>query len=366
MKNMRIVYLIHSIHSVGGMEKVLTSKANWLSTYPGIEVFIVTSRLHGRQPFFRLSPEVHLIDIDVSDRTRPRRYRRGLQKVLDEVKPDITISLCGSDVFQLLKCGNAGVRLAEFHFPHDKFARKYPGFPLYASLRTKRLESALQGYDKFVTLCKYDLDYYRKVFAEPEKVVQIYDPVDDRTSEVSDLTAGRFIAVGRLSKEKNFADAIRIWAEVVKVHPDWKLDIFGAGKEYKALDRLRHELGMDAYVTLKGSSTSLAEEYGNSSGLLVTSSYEGIGLVILEAESFRLPVVSYISPGGIPEILTDGENAFLVPLGDVKAGADRVCRLIEDAGLRNAMGDKALENSSGFSRDAIMGEWVELFNRILV
>jgi len=361
---MKIIYLIHSLHTAGGMEKILTSKANWLCERADTEVWVVTSHLRGRKPFFPLDKKVHLLDAGVNDRVFRIRYRHRLQKLIDEIKPDVTISLCGSDVFQLLKCLGTGARIAEYHFLHDKFFRKYPKWPFYASLRTKKLNAALEQYDALVVLSDYDRNYFQSRFSHPEKVHKIGNTLSNPSETLSSLTTKRFICVGRLSSEKNFADAVNIWKIVSEKHPDWHLDIYGEGREREYLEKSIQQTGLAEAVSLKGNCINIMNEYTNSSGLLVTSHYEGFGLVVLEAASCGVPTVAFACPGGLTELIQDGKDGFIVSEGDIEAAAERICNLIEDEDRLRDMGRQANGKASAYSPKNIMSQWVELFERV--
>lgn len=361
---MKIVYLIHSLHNAGGMEKILTSKANWLCNHPGFEVTVINSHLRGRSSFFPVDPKVKVLDVGVNERICARKYIRRLQGMLDDIKPDITISLCGSDVFRLLKCSGTGARVAEYHFLHDKFFRKYPKSPLTARIRTRNLNAALDKYDALVVLSEYDLEYFRGISSHPERVHKIGNTLDVCPSAVSNLARKRFICVGRLSPEKNFADAIRIWKIVSERHPEWKLDIYGDGEDRDKLQTLIEKLELEEVVILRGNSSSVLDEYMDCSGLVVTSKYEGFGLMALEAAASGVPVVAYACPGGLPELISDGKEGFIVPEGGVSAAADRVCRLIEDEELRRTLGRNGSEMAKRYFPDNIMRQWVDLFNSL--
>lgn len=362
---MRIAYLIHSLHSPGGMEKILTSKADWLCAQPDTEVWIIYSHMRGRQPYFPLDSRIHVLDVNVNERMLGWVYRRRLQSILDDIKPDLTVSLCGSDLFQMVKCSGTGAKVAEYHFPHDKFFLKYPRRPLFARMRTKRMNDAFAGCDAVVVLSDYDLEYYRGVMPAPDKVHKIGNTVPNPLNLQSDLTRKRFLCVGRLSAEKNFTDALRIWKTVVGKCPDWHLDIYGDGSERKLLARQIGEMGLSEHVSLKGKCLDIMAEYAGCSGLLITSKYEGFGLVAIEAASCGVPVVSYASRGGLTELITDGKDGFIVGYGDTGAAADRIVSLIEDYNLRREMGEAARVKAQRYSPDCIMGQWTELFNSLI-
>ena len=181
--------------------------------------------------------------------------------------------------------------------------------------------------------------------------------------------------MGRLSPEKNFADAVRIWQKVAAVCPDWRLDIYGGGKQESRLRELIAECGMSGKVNLMGPSRTLAAEYATADGVLITSRYEGFCLVAVEAMASGVPVVALDCPGGIAEVLASG-GGVLVPRGGDSAGSDAaesgpldeaaqaVCRLIADPALRAETGRRGLEAARAYSPDAVMARWKSLFDKL--
>lgn len=348
------------------MEKVVCTKANWLSRQEGVEVYILTSHLRGRKPFFELDPAVKLVDIGVNERHHGGKYRRELDALLHRIHPDVSVSLCGADAFHLYKCTDGSAKVAEYHFMHDKFFRKYKCWA-YAAFRTRRLHGTFLHYDSLVVLSKYDYAYFGQYFqsrgADVSRIHQIYNAVDIENARTSSLDRKRFLAVGRLSAEKNFEDAVRIWKIVSSRYPDWHLDIFGEGSHRKHLEAFIASEGMAGNVSLCGNSPEILDQFAQSSGMLVTSNYEGMGLVVVEAGSCGVPTVAYHCPGGLSEVLAEGAG-YLIPMGDVDSAAGRICELIEDGGLRDRMGKAALEFSRGFAPDIIMQSWMSLFNSL--
>ena len=99
--------------------------------------------------------------------------------------------------------------------------------------------------------------------------------------------------------------------------------------------------------------------------LLLTSRYEPFGLVLPEAMSCGLPVVSFDCDYGPREIITDGIDGYLVPLANVDLFAERICQLIENPDLRQKMGKAGVLSSQRFSPEKIMPQWKSLFERIV-
>lgn len=361
---MKLLYCIKSLKNSGGMERVLTTKANWLCAN-GHEVHIVTARQKGRKPFFDLDPRVDLVDL--SDKSRFKgRFREKLRQAVSEMDPDICISLGGRDAPFLPEVAPGRPCLVEYHFCYDKFFIKYPG-PLlkpYAWLRTHRRDKAFSRFDCLVALTKEDRPAWSSVVRD---VRQIYNPVTASSRNgpaASNLNAKRVIAVGRLEKEKNFEDLVLAWKKVSSRHPDWRLDLFGDGSRKGMLRGMISKLGMEGLVTLRGSSGRIASEYLGSSAVVMSSKREGFPLVLVEGSSFGLPLISYDCPTGPSEIIEDGVNGLLVKTGDTARLSDAICRVIEDEDLRKRMGAAALRTSQRFSLPVIMGQWIRLFSEL--
>ena len=570
--DMKIMYCIRGLHNSGGMERVLSVKANLLASR-GHEVSIVVLRLKGRKPFFPIDPSVNIVDISApylslpghpssanatsdsprttvssavgsaatpatgSARTESCAYtassavgstsglatesastesstsspascsartesssapissavgsaaspatgsastegitsslatgaserlkgsvRKRLSRVVEMLDPDVCVSLCGPEVRILPAVAGGRPCVAEYHFSHDKFYRKYGGIFMYpyAWLRTHMLERAVSEYDCMVTLTEHDLPIWKR---HCRRVERIFNPVTTPPGQVSRLAEKRMIAVGRLEDQKNFKDLVSAWSIVAERCPDWRLEIFGEGKLEHALRSQIARLGLTGSVILRGVVKDIASEYSNSSALLMTSLHEGFPLALVEASSFGLPLISYDCPTGPSEIIVDAgdggfdgrgagagagagagvgdgagadagagagggagagagagvdagvgagsragagagagtndgadavadhcfnsyggdgagnvpaatldqaagntPNGYLVPVGDVRTLADRICRIASDDNLRLRLGAASKASSHRFTPETIISAWEHLFSSLL-
>lgn len=417
--DMKIMYCIRGLHNSGGMERVLSVKANLLASR-GHEVSIVVLRLKGRKPFFPIDPSVNIVDLSApylslpghsssanatSDSPRTTvssaagsapslatgaserlkgSVRKRLSRVVEMLDPDVCVSLCGPEVRILPAVAGGRPCVAEYHFSHDKFYRKYGGIFMYpyAWLRTHMLERAVSEYDCMVTLTEHDLPIWKR---HCRRVERIFNPVTTPPGQVSRLAEKRMIAVGRLEDQKNFKDLVSAWSIVAERCPDWRLEIFGEGKLEHALRSQIARLGLTGSVILRGVVKDIASEYSNSSALLMTSLHEGFPLALVEASSFGLPLISYDCPTGPSEIIVDAgdggfgnvpaatldqaagntPNGYLVPVGDVRTLADRICRIASDDNLRLRLGAASKASSRRFTPETIISAWEHLFSSLL-
>ena len=309
--------------------------------------------------------------------------RERLSRVVEMLNPDVCVSLCGPEVRILPAVAGGRPCVAEYHFSHDKFYRKYGGIFMYpyAWLRTHMLERAVSEYDCMVTLTEHDLPIWKR---HCRRVERIFNPVTTPPGQVSRLAEKRMIAVGRLEDQKNFKDLVSAWSIVAERCPDWRLEIFGEGKLEHALRSQIARLGLTGSVILRGVVKDIASEYSNSSALLMTSLHEGFPLALVEASSFGLPLISYDCPTGPSEIIVDAgdgagnvpeatldqaagntPNGYLVPVGDVRTLADRICRIASDDNLRLRLGAASKASSRRFTPETIISAWEHLFFSLL-
>lgn len=340
---------------------MLTTKANYLADVLGYEVHIITARQKGRPEFFRLSGRIVHHDLDANDRMFLFKYRKRLDALLCKIRPDITVTVCDNGLYALTKCTDGSVKIGEYHFSHEKFLMKYGTNAfgkLYASFRTRRLEKAVRKLDRFVVLTKADKKDWQK--ATPE-VEQIYNPLPFVSDEVSSLDEKRCIAAGRLENQKNFKDLVTAWKIVDARHPDWMLSIYGDGSQKESLQAQIESMGLKGKVTLEGRTNNVRKELLGSSCLVMSSRYEGFPMILLEALTAGLPIVSYDCPKGPSEIVTIGANGYLAKVGDTATLAQGICSVIADEELRKRFGDESKRRSENFTLEKTMEKWDNLF-----
>ena len=194
-----------------------------------------------------------------------------------------------------------------------------------------------QPFDKFVVLTETSM----KEWPELHNIMMIADPLPICVNQVSPLNIKRVISIGRYSYEKGNDLLLRAWAIVEKTCSEWVLDIYGMG-DMTFCRHLINELGIDSNrCRLHGSLSNVTDEYLNSSVFALPSRFEGFGLVIIEAMSCGLPVVAFDCENGPRNIISDGENGFLISPFDVEAYANQLIQLIQDADLRQKIGANA-------------------------
>lgn len=374
---MKIVYCHCSLYNPGGMERVLLNKVAWLSA-AGHDVSVVTTDQQGRQPFYRFPDGVRLTDLGVNyslDNDKPLReripsylrkrrlHRRRLTELLMAERPDITVSLYPSESSFIPDIADGSRKVLELHF--NRFFRLQYGRGGLTGLidrrRSRRDVSIARRFDKFVVLTDEDKNYWGRmpnITVIPNAALPM--PLQ------SDCSARRVIAVGRLDFQKGFDRLIDAW-ELVKADPaseGWRLDIFGQGEWRDMLQARIAEKGLADSTAVNAPTGDIAAEYAGSSILAMTSNYEGFPMVMIEAMSAGLPVVTFDYKCGPRDIITDCTDGVIVPNGDIRGFADALLRLMADGALRRRMGRAATAVTDRYSEESVMRQWTTLFESL--
>ena len=360
---MKLLYVTDAFAVFGGMERVLADKMTYLVRHFGYEVVLLTVNQGEHALPFPVHPLVKHVDLDVRMHQQYafhglKRYfihRQLVAQLKDKLKQ--TLLQINADVIVCAKLDFVGVLnevrssvplVVESHTLCK--ADCYEEAGLLRRLHILEYKHQVKKANAIVALTEGDAEdwrvYNRNVFVIPN-VVHL-----NEIANYSSCTEKRIVFVGRFTKQKDFDSLLHIWSIVFSRHSDWTLDVYTDGKVEAS--------GIRVFKPV----VNIMEKYIDSSILLLTSLFEPFGLVLPEAMSCGLPVVSFDCPYGPADIITDGVDGFLIKNRDVQAFADRVCQLIEDKDLRVRMGQAAIKSSQRYRADVIMPKWKELFESL--
>lgn len=230
---------------------------------------------------------------------------------------------------------------------------------------------AINSFSKPIKLLKYLLlRYYDQVIVLTDKDHQVFsrwripskqipNPVVYKAFERK-TRSRQALAVGRLDHQKGFDLLLDIWRDFVQTHPEWTLAIAGDGELRQQLEDQAAALGITGSVNFVGRVSNINDYYRDSDMALMTSRYEGLPLVLLEAKSWSLPVVAYDCPTGPQEIINQGEDGFLVPMNDKTTFLARMDQLASDDALFYAMSQNTKTTALKFDGKQIKQSWLAL------
>lgn len=376
---MKIIYCTHSTCNPGGMERVLLNKVTYLSQLPGWKVAVVTTDQHQRPPFYPFPEKVRMTDLGINYSEdngkgawkkitgylrKRKEHKRKLTALLLKEKPDIVVSLYPSESSFIPDIKDGSKKVLELHY--CKFFRLQYGrkglLGWIDKLRTRQDEQIVRRFDKFVVLTNEDRGYWGNlpnIEVIPNAAMHVSDAY-------SDVMNKRVIAVGRLDYQKGFDRLVQAWQLVRHTgkFTDWKLDIFGQGEWREMLQQMIDKAELQDSVRLNRPTKQIGEEYVKSDMLVMSSSYEGFPMVMIEAMACGLPVVSFDYKCGPKDIIQPGINGLLVPNGDIQALADAMMKVMEDEAYRKMLSLNARKVVDTYSEQAVMSQWIRLFTSI--
>jgi glycosyltransferase involved in cell wall biosynthesis len=230
------------------------------------------------------------------------------------------------------------------------------------SRRFRQIDKLYRDIDAFLLLTQADAESFRRVGLNNTGFMP--NPVTLRTTRSAELTAPTIINVGRLTGQKNQKALVEAFALVAPEHPDWTVKIFGDGELQEPLQQQIDDAGLRGRVLLMGTTNDVEPELLASSIFALSSDFEGLPLVLVEAMTCGVPCVAFNCSPGIGEIITDGQDGLVVPNRSVTALAAGIRRLIEDTELRRSMGRAAVVGAQRFSEDHVLDLWEDLFDTV--
>lgn len=376
-KPLNLVYLTPALYMAGGVERVLTLKANYFAEHFGYDVTIILTEGKGKSPFYPLSERIKVVNLNIGFEQlwncsflkkifvylkKQRQYKKALTAELMKLCPDITVSLLRREINFLIGIKDGSKKIGELHvnrLNYRNFEANDTNFikQLFAKLWMSSLVKQLKRLDRFVVLTEEDM----LAWPELQNVSVIPDPLSFVPTAQSSLSVKRVIAVGRYVYQKGFDLLLQAWAKIERQCPDWMLVVYGDG-DRAPYEQMMRNLGIDtSRCFLNGPTTDIQREYVNSSLFVFTSRFEGFGMVLVEAMACGLPVVSFACPCGPKDIVRDGEDGFLVENGNIDELVQQLMKLMVDHRLRTAFARHAQQNAQRFNIEQTALRWKSVF-----
>lgn len=376
-KKFKIVYLTPALYMAGGVERVLTLKANYFAEHYGYDITIILTEGKDKPLFYPLSDKIKVINLNIGFEElwmcsflkkifvylkKQRQYKKALTNELMRLRPDITISLLRREINFINDIKDGSRKVGELHINRANY-RNYNTEDVsilkrvFAKLWSASLVSHLKKLDKLVVLTEKD----REAWGELENVVSIPNPLPFIPQKKSTLEIKRVVAIARYSYEKGIDLLLKAWSVTEKGCSEWRLDVYGDG-DAEPYERLVDSLGIDrTRCALHGRTNSVEQEYVNSSLFVLSSRFEGFGMVMIEAMACGLPVVSFDCPWGPRAIISNGVDGLLSENGNTKDLSACILKVMKDSNLQKAMSKNAIANVKRFGIEIIAQQWRQLF-----
>ncbi len=350
---MKILLTIGDITLKGGAERVVANLANAYAQI-GLDVEILSFYKSGDKEAFELDNRVKLSYMHQKsfDKKRKNFFYKMFYKFIESY---------------ILK--------RDFKDKDFIIFNNSPHFPLFKNKNTKyiRINHAtskgryLKRYDYFDTLVLIatgEIDFWKKHHKSVAIIPNFLPNISNLNTNYSQKVV---VSVGRLSKEKGFLRLIDIWKLIQdsKEFKDWKLHIVGDGELKEKIENKIKDLNLTNSIILKPFTKDVESEYLSASIYTMTSYFEGFGMVLIEAQSYALPTISFDIATGPRDIIEDDKSGYLIEDNNLNKYATKLKTLMQDENLRAKMGAKSKEIvKSKFSKEVVMKQWMELFERI--
>ena len=376
---LKLVYITPALYMAGGVERVLTLKANYFAEHFGYEITIILTEGKDKPLFYPLSNKIKVINLNIGFEElwtcsfikkifvylkKQRQFKKALTKELMCIRPDITISLLRREINFINDIKDGSRKIGELHVNranYRNFEANDSNFikSLFAKFWMHSLVAKLKKLDRFIVLTEED----KEAWPELKNIRVIPDPLSFLPTKYSELKEKRVIAVGRYVYQKGFDLLLQAWSKIEKLYPDWQLAIFGDGDRTPYENQMK-ALGInDNSCHLNGPTSNIQQEYINSSIFVFTSRFEGFGMVLVEAMACGLPVVSFDCPCGPKDIVKDNEDGILVENGNIETLCASLIRLMDDNSLRLIMSEAGQKNARRFGIEQIAERWKSLFEQ---
>lgn len=365
---MKLMYFLTHITNSGGMEHIVIDKINYFAEN-GYEIALAYFGKETDEPFFPLSANVKKYPIDLFLDTSSL-YIKGinfiklisrLNGIIKRFSPDVIVNANAITISWILPFLKRNIpKIVELHFSYDglmEMNKEYYGNNKFKCYINNKLRTTI--YPKY-HYCVLLTDTDKKKWGFRNAVV-IPNFTNMHGISRNEHSAKNVICVGRLDPPKNIDLLVKSWKIVASAEPVWHLDIWGDGVLRTQIESLIVKLDLQDFVTLKGTSKKLDEEYPKYSLFVLPSRYEGFPLVLVEAMEYGLPCVGFDISGNIA-VIEDGKNGIIVKKRTPEDLATAILSLIQSPSLRKKMSVYAANSIKKYSKENVMQMWTDLFN----
>ena len=358
---MHVVLIISSVNP-GGAERVLSELAN-IRVAKSDQISLVTFAAAASDPFYPLDPKIRLIQLDTTraDSLFLTRLKNifvrivSLRRAIQKLNPDVVLSFADvTNITTLIATIGLKTPVLVSERTHPAY-HQLPKF--YQKLRQIFYPIAASVIVQTNSAAAYfNTNRFKNIKIIPNAVLR---PIQSKVANTSSSVVKNIVSVGRLHPVKNFEMLIKILPELLKKSPHLILTIYGEGSERLNLEHLIHSLGLHDKVSLPGAIQNIQEALIKADLFIFPSQYEGFPNALCEAMAVGLPVIASDCSGNI-DIVRDGIDGRLFPVGDLEALTNVTLELLDDVVQRQQLAEKAQEICDRFESDRVFKLWDEV------
>lgn len=374
---MKIAILIPGMEYPGGVERVVSIQANYWAE-KGYDVTIVIPSDHDKKSFYPLNENVNYAIVKLPKFPKIKvpkisyywyysKLSVAYKNTLNAIDPDVVISTLQGDDYNYIRSTTDKPIIGVNHI--SAYLRMGGGTELTNKQKARKKRFFVKSVKKWkqfnaiVTLNRTDAILLRNMgcntFFIPNPCSFL---VDDNKIGID--RPKRVVCVGRLDYVKGQDRLLQVWKRIIKNNPDWKLLFVGDGEKREDILSLEDEFGVVDSVEHIYSSNNVKSILMESSIFAFASRTEAFGMVLIEAFSCGLPVVSYDCESGPRDFVDSYYNGFLIPDDNLDYFANRLELLMKDETLREGMRKNAYATACRAANDVVMSQWDDLINML--
>ena len=354
----KICFLIGNLNNSGGTERVTTLIANALAQ-KDFQVSIL-SLADGKQPFFELAPSIKTYSLYPEKISFKKNFLGAVWRIRQFVTQYQIDTLIVVDSISCVFTVPAlfGLKVNHICWEHFNF-----NVNLGVKYRDIGRRWAAKYCDYVVTLTKRDKELWEQGIKNIKaKIIPIANPSPFEVQQnIPSLDYKTILCVGRLTYQKGFDLLITAWARVAQQVPDWKIVIVGSGEDEQMLKQMAKDFAVEDSIVFAGQQKNMDTFYRQASFFCMTSRFEGLPMVLLEAQSYGLPIVAFDCDTGPADLIENKKNGILVEPLDTTELADGIIELMNLNELSYMNYAKtAKEVSMNFYGKKLVGKWIEI------
>lgn len=351
---MKIMLVIGTL-SFGGAERVMANLSNYLS----LKHEILLCTLFEREIAYNIEHRVRVKQGLVSNGNKLTALG-NIRKTVKEYQPDIILSFL-TQINIITIISTLGM-----HIPVVVSERNDPKYEPQQKVRKLLRRIFYPFAHGYVFQTNEAKNFFPPNIQDRSTVISNPVFIENEIKKVEfSKRKKEFVAVGRLTAQKNYPLLIKAFSKIIKLHPEYKLKIYGVGELEKKLQKMIEEVDAKENIFLMGTSQTLHLDILDSYGFIMTSNHEGLPNALLEAMALGLCCICTDCPcGGPREIIQHGENGILVPVEDEKKLVDAIDQVIRDKSYAEKLGAAAQKSKEKFSIQTIGSQWEEYLKKV--
>lgn len=386
---MKLCFITSSISSIGGVQRVLTVLANELSKDYEVDIVLTARKSKtGKKSIYNLNENINIKVVpELYDRSLLRKIIKSINKktgilnkksseeVLKEVLYPKKIQnnyinfinsnnydvVIGVTAYFSMALGVVAdkVKSRTMGWQHNSYEAYLKSKGRYIWNEDVVFDKYIPKLDKYIVLNEHDSEMFKKERNIDTKV--IYNPRSFKSDEKSKLDKKVFLAAGRFHYQKGFDLLIEAFSIFCKKNSEWNLVIVGDGEEKEKIEKLVTKYNLENRVSLDPFTNNIKEYFLNSSVLTLSSRWEGMPMIVLEALEMGIPIVSF-DITAITPLVDNGKEGYIVKSYDVESFAEAMLKIANSKETLKEFSKNCIVKSKEFDMENIVAKWKEILN----